>query len=191
MDLLIADASVPLGSADGPPATGTPQYATDGNPATNTPATVWPSYWLNGLMRELLAIMVAGGVTPNKAVYNSLLTSLQALFAPGGNLAASGYINLPKIGALTPKLNWATYTLTPGSSTNCPAGSLWGTVAVTWNSAFPTAALGAWAAAIVTTNGQYSFASVNALTTTGVNVYHNIWNSATVPVTGVAFSIGY
>jgi len=192
MDLLIATNSVNLAGADTPPVSGTPQYATDGNPGLNIPPTQWPAYWLNGLMRELMAVLTAGGVTPDRTVYNQLLTALQNLFSPGQSLSTSGYIKLPKIGGVSLILQWASYSLTPNQTTNCPTGSEWGSVAVAWPIAFPTGPLTgtAWVAPTVTVNGQYTFAAANAVTSTGCNVYHNVWIGATTPVSGTVFCIG-
>jgi hypothetical protein len=101
--------------------------------------------------------------------------------------AASGYFRIPG----TPLLvQWASYSLTPNQTTNCPSGSAWGTVPVTWPIAFPNVSYLAWVAPNITNNGQYTFAATAARSQTGVDVYHNIWASATVPVTGLVLSIG-
>lgn len=72
MDLLIAEGSVPFSSADVPPVSGTPQYATDGNPPSVLP-TIWPSYWFNGLARELVVNLVqALGLTPDRTLTNQI-----------------------------------------------------------------------------------------------------------------------
>ncbi|WP_170935946.1 hypothetical protein [Pandoraea sp. PE-S2R-1] len=63
MDRLIAANTVPVGSGDLAPATGTPGQATDGNPATNTPATRFPSYAFNAIQEELATTILAGGLT--------------------------------------------------------------------------------------------------------------------------------
>jgi hypothetical protein len=191
MDLLIADGSVPLASADLPPGSGTPQYATDGNPALNIPGTVWPSYWLNGLMRELMALLTAGGITPNRTVYTQLRDALQAMFGPGQLVASSGYIKLPKVAGTSLILQWVTYSLTPNQTTNCPAGSTWGTQAVTWPIAFTNTCFNAWAAPNVTNNGQYTFGATAARTLVGCDVYHNAWATASFPVLGSVLTIGY
>jgi hypothetical protein len=198
MDLLIANASVPLASADGPPATGTPQYATDGNPVTNIPGTVWPAYWLNGLMQELMAILVAGGITPNRNVYTQLRDALQGMFSPGQSVSsyAGGYIKFPKVGGVALILQWVSYSLTLSNTTNCPSGAVWGFGTVTWPITFPTGVIGngnggaAWVGIENNNNGQYAFASVQALTPTNGIVYHNSWNTSAMPVRGMAFCFG-
>lgn len=83
MDRLIATGSVPQAQADTAPTTGTPQYATDGNPVTNTPATQWPAYQYNALQEELIALIEAGGVTPDKANNGQVLASILAMFRDG------------------------------------------------------------------------------------------------------------
>jgi hypothetical protein len=54
-------------------------YFTEGNPARGTPATKVRGSWLNLIQEELRAIVVAGGLTPSKTVYNQVLTAVKAL----------------------------------------------------------------------------------------------------------------
>ncbi|WP_168793609.1 hypothetical protein [Paraburkholderia aromaticivorans] len=82
MDRLIAPNSVIAAQADAAPATGTPQFATDGNPATNTPATQWPAYQYNALQEELIAILVAAGVTPDRTQNNQINAALRKMYTP-------------------------------------------------------------------------------------------------------------
>ena len=79
MDRLIAPNSVVLANADKAPTSGTPQYATDGNPATNSPATIWPAYQYNAMQEEILAVILAAGITPDKANWTQLLAALRKL----------------------------------------------------------------------------------------------------------------
>jgi hypothetical protein len=65
-------------------------YFTDGNPATNQAATIVPAEWLNSIMLELLNVLTAAGVTPDKAQFNQLATAI------GNNVKASA----PVIGAV-------------------------------------------------------------------------------------------
>ena len=51
-------------------------YFTDGNPATGQAATIVPAEWLNSVMMELLNVLAAANVTPDKAQFNQLLTAL-------------------------------------------------------------------------------------------------------------------
>lgn len=53
-------------------------WFSDGNPAQGTPATILPAEWLNMIQSELLAILVAAGVDPQKGAFNQLLTSLRS-----------------------------------------------------------------------------------------------------------------
>lgn len=95
MDLLVADGSVDLAHSDNPPVGGTPQYATDGDPATSAPGTVWPSYWLNTLMKELVGILTAAGIAPDRNVTTQILTGIQVLIqrATGKAAADTGAAN--------------------------------------------------------------------------------------------------
>lgn len=81
MDRLIATNSVPQASADTAPAIGTPQFATDGNPASGIPATIWPAYAWNAIQEEMMAVLSAAGVTPDRTNNAQVLAALRALFA--------------------------------------------------------------------------------------------------------------
>jgi hypothetical protein len=72
-------------------AAGTPGYFTQGNPALGLAATVPGQDWFNAIQEELLAIIIAGGMTPEKAVTNQVLLAIQQLiqsleFPIGGEL---------------------------------------------------------------------------------------------------------
>lgn len=92
MDRLIAPNSVPFAQADTAPVTGTPQYATDGDPATNVPATLWPAYAFNALQDEIYNVVVSAGLTPNRAVWNQLLTAIQTLIGQPQTNKVSGVV---------------------------------------------------------------------------------------------------
>jgi hypothetical protein len=79
MDRLIAPNSVIAAQADTAPTTGTPQFATDGNPATNVPATQWPAYQYNAFQEELIAVLVAAGITPDRTQNNQVAAAIKAL----------------------------------------------------------------------------------------------------------------
>ncbi|WP_321896052.1 hypothetical protein [Paraburkholderia heleia] len=96
MDRLIASNSVPMAQADAAPVSGTPQGATDGNPATNVPATRWPSYQYNAIQEELIAILTAANVTPDRtnnaqiiAAIRTLITQSAAVIGDRRNLVSS------------------------------------------------------------------------------------------------------
>jgi len=63
-----------------PAAPGTPGYFTEGDPTSGTPATTVSADFLNMVQEEMMAVVVAGGVTPSKTTRNQVLTALQALF---------------------------------------------------------------------------------------------------------------
>ncbi|WP_146126149.1 hypothetical protein [Burkholderia multivorans] len=79
MDRLIAANSVPMAQADTAPITGTPQGATDGNPAANIPATRWPSYQYNAIQEELIAILTAAGITPDRTNNSQIASAIKRL----------------------------------------------------------------------------------------------------------------
>lgn len=111
MDALIATNSVPLAQADTAPTIGTPQYATDGNAATNIPATIWPAYQFNAIQAELLGIIAAAGLAPDRTKTNQIISALQKMFQAGASVTA------PDIGtanAYAMALALAPAALTPG-----------------------------------------------------------------------------
>ncbi|MBN6728568.1 hypothetical protein [Burkholderia multivorans] len=79
MDRLIAANSVPMAQADTAPISGTPQGATDGNPAANIPATRWPSYQYNAIQEELIAILTAAGITPDRNNNSQIAAAIKRL----------------------------------------------------------------------------------------------------------------
>lgn len=54
-------------------------YFTEGNPATSVPATTVTGEWLNAVQEELLAPIIAAGLTPTKGTRNQLLAAIQYL----------------------------------------------------------------------------------------------------------------
>ncbi|WP_321968830.1 glycine-rich domain-containing protein [Paraburkholderia tropica] len=93
MDRLIASNSVPMAQADTAPTTGTPQGATDGNPASNVPATRWPSYQYNAIQEELIAILTAAGVTPDRTNNGQIAAAIKALRSKTSVQADTGAVN--------------------------------------------------------------------------------------------------
>jgi hypothetical protein len=93
MDRLIAPNTVVAGQADTAPATGTPGYATDGNPATGVPATLWPSYQYNAIQEELIAILVAAGITPDRTSTSQIVAAIKRLVQKTVVLADTGAVN--------------------------------------------------------------------------------------------------
>lgn len=106
MDRLIAQYTVPVGSGDTAPATGTPGQATGGNPATNTPATRMPAYAWNAIQEELMAVLAAGGIvadrTNNAQVVAAIrrLVQTKTVLVDGGSANAYSAANTPPLTAL-------------------------------------------------------------------------------------------
>lgn len=59
---------------------GTPGYFTEGDPSTSTPPTTVTADWANMTQEELMAVVLAGGLTPDKTDHTQLLQAMQALF---------------------------------------------------------------------------------------------------------------
>lgn len=77
-----------------------PGYFTVGNPSSFIPATVVPAWWCNQVQEELLAVILAAGITPSKTDYNQLLEALgiigvgqqQATFTLANNQSSAANI---------------------------------------------------------------------------------------------------
>src|ERR1017187_2920774 len=79
-------------NVDPTPATpGTPGFFQNGNPGANIPATIVDADWLNTVQEELMAVILAAGLTPSKTNRGQLL---QALGILGFKLAPVGTFNL-------------------------------------------------------------------------------------------------
>jgi hypothetical protein len=62
----------PLGSLSG--------YFTAGNPGAGQPATIVSADWLNAVQEELMAIIAAAGIAPDKTNPNQVIAALRSLF---------------------------------------------------------------------------------------------------------------
>lgn len=74
------DSPTAAGSLPAPATTVAPGFFTNGNPGTGVPATIPNQDWFNGVQEELLAPIIAAGITPSKTVVNQLLSALQSMF---------------------------------------------------------------------------------------------------------------
>ncbi|WP_261533562.1 hypothetical protein [Burkholderia multivorans] len=108
MDRLIAANSVPMAQADTAPISGTPQGATDGNPAANIPATRWPSYQYNAIQEELIAILTAAGITPDRNNNSQIASAIKRLGQKTVVLTDTGSANV-YTAANTPPLTVSTW----------------------------------------------------------------------------------
>jgi hypothetical protein len=74
------------------PSAGTPGYYTKGDPNGGIPATPVDEWWLNQIQEELLALVVAGGLTPTKGTNTQIRDAVNALIvAASVNLGASAH----------------------------------------------------------------------------------------------------
>ncbi|WP_186113941.1 hypothetical protein [Burkholderia gladioli] len=64
-----------------PAPAGTPGFFTGGNPATGQAATIVDADFLNMIQEELISILTAASISPNKTAYGQVLASLEKLFA--------------------------------------------------------------------------------------------------------------
>ncbi|WP_131753605.1 hypothetical protein [Burkholderia vietnamiensis] len=81
----------PTAAAEMPAITvaGTPGFFTDGNPQTNVPRTVLRSDFMNTVMMELLNVLSAGDVTPDKTKQNQLALAIQNMISAAVTAAAA------------------------------------------------------------------------------------------------------
>lgn len=81
MDRVIATDSVDAGHAAAPPADGVPQHFGVGDPAATPPKfpTEFPAYWAEGVQEELLAIIAAAGIAPNRFNTAQVLAAIKEL----------------------------------------------------------------------------------------------------------------
>lgn len=66
---------------------------TEGNPTAGTPATVVTDDWLNAIQEEIIGVLTAASIAPNKANNGQLAAAISALISAatiGGAVAASG-----------------------------------------------------------------------------------------------------
>lgn len=108
MDRLIAPNTVVAGQADVAPATGTPGYATDGNPATGVAPTLWPAYQYNAFQEELIAVLTAAGITPDRTTNSQIAAAIKRLVQKTSILADAGAVNA-YAAANTPPLTVSTW----------------------------------------------------------------------------------
>lgn len=158
-----------------PPAGGTPGYFGPGDLGTNTPATI-PGYdWFNAVQEEIIAPILAAGLTPDEDDRGQLLAALNAGWDLGKSHGANGYQGLP--GGLI--IQWGVKVTTSGEG------------AVTFPLAFPTAVYSVVATDI--TNGAYTsaeIAAVGSVTTSGFNVSSRQHDGTSVNTTVYWISVG-
>lgn len=78
------DSSTTTATMPSPLAVGTPGWFQHGNPGTGTAYTVLTSDWANAIQAELLNVLTAAVITPDKTSQSQLLAALRALAAPAG-----------------------------------------------------------------------------------------------------------
>lgn len=77
------DNSTSVPAAPATPTPSTPGFFTNGNPTAAQGATVVDDWWLNQLQEEILTVVTAAGLTPNKMDTTQLLQALRLLIFPG------------------------------------------------------------------------------------------------------------
>lgn len=73
------DVATAVATAPSVPTPATRGYFTNGNPGGGIPATEVPDWWLNMVDNELEAVVVAAGLTPDKATWTQLRDSIYLL----------------------------------------------------------------------------------------------------------------
>ena len=65
-------------SPPAPPSNPSVGYPMEGNPSSGTPATKPGPYWYHQVTEEILAVIIAAGITPTQGMLNQLATSIQS-----------------------------------------------------------------------------------------------------------------
>ncbi|MEN6332248.1 MAG: hypothetical protein ABFD57_09695 [Smithella sp.] len=73
------DTSTAVAQLPGQNDAGIPGYFTQGNSASGLPATVPGQDWFNGIQEELITIILAAGITPDKAITNQILQAIKRI----------------------------------------------------------------------------------------------------------------
>lgn len=170
IDVASATAMLPT-----PAAAGTPGYFTDGDPVGGQAATVLPADFVNMLQEELMAPVLAAGLTPSKTNRSQVLAALTALLGIVGNLASTGHIAIP-IGTQKLIINWGNSATTDTS----------GLKNVTFDAPFATGVLFAMAGNLGT-GIPTAFHNVGTTSKTGMDV-RSASASGTPAGNGTAFS---
>lgn len=97
------DNNTAVGVKPVPQAAGVPGFFTRGDPVGGIPATVVTADWANSIQEELISVLAAANVVPDKATPNQVLAALNSLF---------GYGKLLNVQVFTAN---GTYTPTPGT----------------------------------------------------------------------------
>lgn len=107
-------------------------FPTAGNPATGTPATVLTAWTVHMLIEELRNVVLAAGLTPDKAATDQVAQALRGMFGGTGLATNPGYLRLAN-GLI---LQWVRNRSAPTDAN--------GSASYTWvfPLAFPTAVLG-------------------------------------------------
>lgn len=72
-------------------------YPTAGNPQTGEMPTKPGPYWFHMMTEELVNVLTAAGITPDKATTDQLLTALQSLFVNVSGDVMTGNLTLPEL----------------------------------------------------------------------------------------------
>ncbi|NIJ07249.1 hypothetical protein FHS31_000845 [Sphingomonas vulcanisoli] len=166
------------GSLPAPAAAGTSGYFTDGDPVGGQQGTIVPADFLNSVMMELIAVVIAGGGTPSKTIRTQVRDAILNLILESvtGNLAANGHIKIP-IGTQSLTINW-------GNGTHADSS---GNQAVTFDQAFTSAHLCSLA-----TNRSNGVPTVSHATgnysTTGMTIHSAVLSTGAAAGSGTTFN---
>jgi len=112
-----------------PSAAGTPGYFTGGDPATGEQPTTVTQDWANMVQEELMAIIVAALIAPDKTNRGQVLAAILKLIGTA-NFSPTGHVKI-SIGSNSFIMNWGPVTLVDSS----------GYLDVTFDLPFPTGIL--------------------------------------------------
>jgi hypothetical protein len=96
MERVIAADTTAVGAGDAPPGSGTPGEFTSGTPGV-TPATVFPGWWITLVQRELVNIVLAGGLALDQTKSSQLFQGLLAAASMTDTGSANAMVVTPPV----------------------------------------------------------------------------------------------
>jgi len=120
-----------------------PGYFAHGDPLTNTPYTTLDPDWANAVQEELVGVIEAAGIAPDKSDFTQLLTALQTMFVLSGSssgvIVGTNEVSLPLPGGFILKFGTISGTYSEGSMShvfdNAYPTKCWVVIPVSINSA--------------------------------------------------------
>ena len=98
------DNSTAAASLPAPSPAGTPGYFTGGNPSTGIAPTIVDPHFLNMVQEEIMSVLAAASITPDKADYTQLLQAIAAIANGSYGTASTTSAGIVQLATLTEML---------------------------------------------------------------------------------------